>query len=386
MKVHNFVHPGIKVNVNYLEQFVRHNLHREPWKSASEKVLNDYLKRADKNWVPKPRDVVDCGAYSQPDCGCTDQTRDGQAAYAQALLWVIKDDKEYAATAIKILDAWSREFTGGHIGENARLQASWAACLFISAAEILAHTASGWTTEGKARFRGMLETQFQPIIEELFYGDGWKWDTVPGNWRSTGIEALLYIAIFTDNHEIFARSIQLWKDHIVASIYLESDGARPRLLPNWTRVPTDEEVNQQWGSPYRYIEGMNVESCRDFAHTAYGLAATINVAETALLQGIDLYRDEETQAMARMMQTMEFHSRYENIALMPDICERYHGIQLSAQWTFEIGYTHYAVRLGHALPETRAFVQRHRPTQGDFHYMWESLTHAYPRTGDDPIS
>ncbi|MFN2932570.1 hypothetical protein ACKUFL_27555, partial [Escherichia coli] len=76
--------------------------------------------------------------------------------------------------------------------------------------------------------------------EELFYGDGWKWDTVPGNWRSTGIEALLYIAIFTDNHEIFARSIQLWKDHIVASIYLESDGARPRLLPNWTRVPTDE--------------------------------------------------------------------------------------------------------------------------------------------------
>ncbi len=386
MKAHAFVHPGIKVNVNYLERFVRHNLHREPWKSASEKVLNDYLNRADKNWAPKPRDVVDCGAYSQPDCGCTDETRDGQAAYAQALLWVIKDDKEYAATAIRILDAWSVKLTGGHVGENARLQASWAACLFTSAAEILAHTESGWTPEGKARFTVMLETQFQPIIEKLFYGGGWLWDTVAGNWRSTGIEALFYIAIFTENQGLFETCTRLWKDHIVASIYLESDGVRPRLLPNWTRVPTDEEVNQQWGSPYRYIEGMNIESCRDFAHTAYGLAATINVAETALLQGVDLYRDEETQAMARIMQTMEFHSRYENIALMPDICKKYHGIILSAQWTFEIGYTHYAVRLGHPLPETRAFVQRHRPTQGDFHYMWESLTHAYPRTGDDPIT
>ena len=324
-----------------------------------------------------------CGAYSQPDCGCTDETRDGQAAYAQALLWVIKGDKAYATTAIAILDAWSEKLKGGHAGENARLQASWAACLFTSAAEILAHTESGWAPEAKARFRSMLQTQFQPIIETLFHVNGWNWNTVPGNWRSTGIEALLYIAIFTENQALFARCIRLWKDHIVASIYLESDGVRPKLLPNWTVVPTDAEVNKQWNSPYRYIEGMNIESCRDFAHTAYGLAATINVAETALLQGIDLYRDEETQAMARMMQTMEFHSRYENIALMPDLCRKYHGIKLSAQWTFEIGYAHYAVRLGQHLPETRAFVHRHRPTQGDFHYMWESLTHAYPRTGEN---
>ncbi|HEK1008501.1 TPA: alginate lyase family protein [Pseudomonas putida] len=376
----DIVHPGIKVNVHYLRTFVRSNRGREPWKSAYEKVRDDYLGRGAMAWQAKPRAKVTCGAFSDPDCGCTDQTRDSQAAYAQVLLWLVTGDQGHADAAIRIIDAWSAHFTEGFDGSNARLQASWAGANFTCAAEILAHGGSGWSAQGIAACKAMLLEQFKPTIEGLFHADGWNKNTHPGNWRSTGIEALFYIAIFTDDAALFSRCIRLWKEHTVASIYLESDGPLPLTLPNWTPPATEAQIRQTWHDPYRFIEGMNVESCRDFAHTAYGLAATINVAETALLQGIDLYTDEEAQVQRRLVQAMEFHSRHENIKLMPDIARGYAGIKHSARWTFEIGYTHYAVRMGLDLPETRAFVLRHRPTQGDFHFMWESLTHAYPRT------
>lgn len=376
-----FMHPGIKVNVHYMSTFVGRNLDKEPWKSAFEKVVNDYLSRGSKNWQPKPRHQVECGAYSNPDLGCTDETRDAQAAYGQALLWIITGDRDYAATSIRILDAWSANLTQGHVGENARLQASWAGSVFTCAAEILAHTDAGWSSQGQQAFKTMLKTQFQPIIEKLFYGEGWLRDIWASNWRATGIEALYYIAIHTDDLALAARSLQFWKDHLVAQIYLETDGPVPRLLPNWSRQPTEEEFKVAWGRPWRFIDGLNIETCRDFAHTAYGLASTINVAETALMHGIDLYQDTETQAEQRLTKAMELHCGYENIALMPDLSTQYSGFKLSAQWTFEIAYTHYAVRLGRHLPQTRAFIARHRPAQGDFHYMWETLTHGYPEIG-----
>jgi hypothetical protein len=37
------------------------------------------------------------------------------------------------------------------------------------------------------------------------------------------------------------------------------------------------------------VNGVSQETCRDFGHLSYGLASTFNVAETALIQGVDLY-------------------------------------------------------------------------------------------------
>jgi hypothetical protein len=36
---------------------------------------------------PNPRAVVECGANSLPNNGCTDERNDALAAYTQALLW-----------------------------------------------------------------------------------------------------------------------------------------------------------------------------------------------------------------------------------------------------------------------------------------------------------
>lgn len=52
------------------------------------------------------------------------------------------------------------------------------------------------------------------------------------------------------------------------------------------------------------VDGVSQETCRDFGHTAYGLAATFNVAETALLQGVDLY----TPNLKRLSATVALHT------------------------------------------------------------------------------
>ena len=71
-------------------------------------------------------------------------------------------------------------------------------------------------------------------------------------------------------------------------IYLESDGQFPyddRNDPKWS----EDDLHKFWHRPKRYVNGLSQETCRDFGHTAYGIASLINVAETAFLQGINLY-------------------------------------------------------------------------------------------------
>jgi hypothetical protein len=46
------------------------------------------------------------------------------------------------------------------------------------------------------------------------------------------------------------------------------------------------------------------ETCRDFGHVAYGLASTFNVAETALIQGVDLFSPN----LKRLHSALEFHT------------------------------------------------------------------------------
>lgn len=101
------------------------------------------------------------------------------------------------------------------------------------------------------------------------------------------IEGLASIAVFTENRTLWDHAIAMWNIRVPAYIYISDDG------------PTHKAGPARCGkySPYWYdqvvfnasVDGVSQETCRDFGHTAYGLAATFNVAETALIQGLDLY-------------------------------------------------------------------------------------------------
>lgn len=121
-----FIHPGILVNKAQLE-FIKTKVAAgaEPWKTAFEAAKSSQW--GSLTYTPHPWATCECGPRSNPDLGCKDEQRDSEAAYGQALLWVITGNKQYAANAIKIMNAWAGTLTGGHQRENGPIQAAWCA-------------------------------------------------------------------------------------------------------------------------------------------------------------------------------------------------------------------------------------------------------------------
>jgi len=365
-----FTHPGILVTLKQLD-FVKNHLDSEPWKSALDRVLKDPFARTD--YVPTPWPKVECGSYSNPNLGCADETNDAGAAYTQAILWRLTGNMQYAENVRKILNAWANTLSGGHTESNAPLQAAWAAQLFTRAAEIVKYTYTGWPQPEKDRVTRMFATQYLPNIKSMFSG---AYACYNKNWHASGIEAMANIGVFNKSTEIFDDAILKWKSLLPAYIYLGSDGSRPKNA-SWC-FRSDAQISAHWYKPVAYVDGLSQETCRDFDHSAYGLAAIVNVAETARAQGLDLYHDKDTNASRRITSAMELHSRYQNDLRRTKsrLCSKDKDVQGGTKGTFEIGYNQYAVRDGAQLPETERFLLNTRPTKGQFHYLWETLTHG----------
>lgn len=365
---YNFVHPGILASDKDL-RYVRDHQTLEPWATSLRAALASPL--ADKGYQAKPWKVVHCGAYSVPDEGCSDELRDAQAAYLQALLWRYTGDTVYAENVRSIFSAWTSTLEG-HTGDNRRLQASWAAQLFTRAAEIIKYSYGGWPQVEKNAVTRMFATQYWPYANEMFLPTTGNDFRNNSNWQASAIEALVNIAIFNKDEKGFHHAISRWKSLLNSYIYLPWDGARPMDTAWFAR--TDQEVMEKWGNPPRLVAGMPMEFCRDLPHSGYGIAALINVAETARIQGIDLYQEYST----RLVQGMETLSKYsldlyDQKSDYSQICGK--PISGWPRGTLFIGYNHYANRLGMTLPYTKAFIEKH-PTFGGFvHYQWERLTH-----------
>jgi len=367
----DFVHPGVLDSKKQFK-FVKENLNKEPWKSAYEKILQD--PRASVDYKATPWSTVECGASNDPlNHGCTDEVRDAQAAYTQAILWMLTDNEVYAKNSIGIINAWANTLTGGHLNSNAPLQAAWSAELFTRAAEIMKYTYTGWSQTEKDKVTIMFKQQYLPDIKKMFSG---SYACYNHNWHASGIEGMLNIAVFNKDVDLFNDSLSKWRSLLPAYVYVESDGNRPKNTSWCSR--NDAQIKPFWNNPVKYVDGLTQESCRDFEHTAYGLAALINAAETAHIQGVDLYNDQPTKASERLKKAMELHSKYQNNTStnLPKLCEAYDGIKLTTKGTFEIGYNQYAVRENNKLPETQLFLDRTRPTVGYFHYIWETMTHG----------
>ncbi|CAM5693854.1 hypothetical protein SPURM210S_07996 [Streptomyces purpurascens] len=114
----SFVHPGVTVSKGQLD-FTRSKVNSgaQPWKGAFDRMMAS--KYADLNRTPEPRAVVECGSYSNPNHGCTDEREDAIAAYTQALAWYITRDERHARKAIELMDAWSAVIAGPHQQQRA---------------------------------------------------------------------------------------------------------------------------------------------------------------------------------------------------------------------------------------------------------------------------
>ena len=352
-----FNHPGILLNraqLDLIKQRVADGI--EPQKTAFAALLASPL--ADLNYTPSPRATVECGPNSKPDLGCKDERRDATAAYTQALAWHLTGNEKYARNAIRIMNAWAGTLTGGHTNENGPVQAAWTASVWPRAAEIIRYTSPLWAKEDIARFGQMLVTQYVPSLIEG--------SDENGNKELAMSEALIAIGVFTDNRITFAHGVRMWRGRTPATIYLTTDGPSPVLPPNGL------QKTAQWsnkGKQTPFVDGLLQETSRDPHHANMAFASLVNAAETALLQGVDLYAEQGRRIVA----AMEYQAQF----LAPNLTPAPANLEFSLQPTWEIAYNHFHTRLGVDLPKMAKVIPTNRPTQADLNHMvWETLTHG----------
>ena len=361
-----FRHPGILVNRAQLEA-VRTKIRAgtEPWASAFAKMKASSF--AALTWTPKPRAIIECGAYSKPNLGCSEERDDSVAAYTHALLWTLTGDEAHARKAVEILNAWPGVLQD-HTNFNAPLQTAWAASVWPRAAEIMRYTYPRWSAADVARFETMLRNVYLPKV-----ADGSA--TTNGNWELSMIEAMMHIAVFTEDRALFDKAAGMWRRRVPAYFYVKTDGATAVPAPGG-HDDTPDKVVKRWYGQAQLEDGVCQETCRDLSHTQFGLAAAIDTAETARQQGLDLYGEQSP----RLRAALERHASYLLGEPAPAwLCNgHFERVETLPMW--EIAYNHFAGREGLALPLTERLVKeqvrRHETGLEPHFILWETLTHA----------
>ncbi|MEV6272790.1 alginate lyase family protein [Kribbella sp. NPDC051936] len=355
-----FTHPGVGSSQAQLD-FVRAKVQAgaQPWTDAFNQAKNSAY--ASLSRTPKPRAVVECGPYSNPNYGCTDEREDAIAAYTDALLWYITRDDRYAQKSIQLMDAWSATIQD-HTNSNAPLQTAWSASSWPKAAEIIKHVYGNWPNAG--RFATMLRNVYVP---EIINGSNSN-----GNWELSMTEALQGIGVFLEDKAIYDKAIALYRLRVPAYVYLESDGALPKTVPS-QNLNTRDKIVSYWQGQGTFVTGLTQETCRDFTHTGYGISSISHVLETARIQGIDMY----PEFGERLRQALGFQSKWErNLEPVPSwLCNG--TLHRGLGPITEVGYNALHTRLGIAMTNTQALTESRRPAgSNNLFVAWETLTHA----------
>lgn len=354
-----FVHPGVLVSraqLDFVKQQVARNA--QPWKSAYDDMIASEFATITR--APRPRRVVDCGSSDHPNNGCSDERHDAISAYTGALAYYISGQARYAQQSIAIMDAWSGMLTG-HTNSNAPLQSAWAASVWTRAAEIVKHAYPGaW--HGAKRFATFLRAVYLP---EVINGSASN-----GNWELSMTEASIGIAIFVEDRAVFDKAVSMYLNRVPAYIYLSRDGPLPKIAGrNNQRTP--DEIIKYWAGQIPLVDGVTQETCRDFAHTGYGLSAIAHIAETSRIQGNDLY----SQVYERLHAAWELHAKYQLGEPMPEWLCGGHFVR-SLGPTTEVAYNALSRRMNLDMPYTARLTEQLRPQGQDIFSVWETLTHA----------
>ncbi|MFF3561013.1 alginate lyase family protein [Streptomyces sp. NPDC002574] len=354
-----FTHPGVLVSQSQLD-FVRGKVQAgaQPWKAAYDQMMASPY--ASQSRTPKPRAVVECGSYSNPNYGCTDEREDAIAAYTNALAWYITRDSRYAQKAIQLMDAWSATITD-HTNSNAPLQTGWAGSVWPRAAEIIRYSYGNWPNVN--RFATMLRTVYLP---EVINGSKSN-----GNWELSMMEAAIGISVFLDDRTSYDKAVTRYLNRVAAYVYLDTDGALPKTVPG-SGLDTRDEIVGYWQGQSTFVTGLTQETCRDFTHTGYGISAISHVAETSRIQGQDLY----PQVGERLRQALGFQSKYQRGEAVPSwLCGGHLNLGLGP--VTEVGYNAIHNRLGYAMTNTQALTESQRPAgSNNLFVAWETLTHG----------
>lgn len=417
-----FTHPGVFVSLeqlNFTKQRVAQG--QAPWStiyrqaaSSAESIRTPVftaMVKADNPTQKCSLDhpagcIVECGYDSKPNNGCKDELVDAASAYTQALLWYYTGQESYAQSAVTILNAYAKQLKG-HTGQNRAIQLAWAAQSMVRAAEIIRYSytpSPGNPSFDVGRFSAMLNDVFTPVLTRYDYR------SYNGNWDLSAIEGLINVAVFTDDRGLFNSAIDRWRERTPTYAYVSSDGARPAGAAGTRYANNTTELACLWlsfkGSACAttprsnpnssYQHGQAQETCRDFGHTGMGLASMVNAAETAYLQGVNLYGEQGSRIMAAFTYATQHTYNYSRTGSYPKgFCNDVGPLKpaTSSLVASEVAYNAYAVRGGSAfrpmnIPNMQNWAYPHNDpllthieatrstTNGSgMISIWETLTH-----------
>ena len=381
-----FVHPGILMNKTQLD-FTKAKIasQTQPWANLSNTMKSYSL--ASLTRMPAPVATLDC-VNNNP--GCVAQDNDGRAAYIDALLWYYTGNTAYAKKSVEIINAWSSTLRSTS-GSQAYLYSAWAADVYPRAAEILRYTytpAAGDAQLDLPAFNAMLTNVWKPMLGP----DTPQMKSSNGNWDLSMTEGLMNIAIFQDDQTTFNASLARWRARVPSYFYLSTDNSSNGIpvAPPGGLYNTSVKVQCFWlnsGSAsttcdttnFFVANGQNQETCRDYGHVALGTASLFNAAETAHIQGVDLYGEQKT----RLVAGLEYNTAIMNSRVYPtDICKgAVSPLQAIVTFpTYSIGYNHYANRSGVSMPNTLQTVLRAQAgntyVSSAQQMIFEALTHT----------
>ncbi|CAN5497770.1 hypothetical protein BH09VER1_BH09VER1_43110 [soil metagenome] len=401
-----FKHAGMLNDLkqlNFIKQKIAEG--KEPWASAFERLKKSAAARL--NYLEKmkePPAVIKCDFSGANNVGALEEMRDASAAYAQALMWYFTGDRAYATNAAGILETYAKTVTS-HEGKNWYLLAAWPGSVFPVAADLLRATDPQWHSAP------VIAKWFNDVfLPQLHDRIGW------GNRGLAVMNAMAAIGVFNEDTAAFYEALNHWVNYVPAYYYLSEDGATPRLPDYWIPeiTPSDEfllmldaptfpkdwtpwiqlaaenwNLNKRrgkfgddvtgmrktaqeqmdpaagWkGAPGTYLSGYTAETGRDLNHVDQAFASTMNLAEIAWHQGIDLY----SPTAKRFAAFMEAHATL-RLGESPPAAVT---IELTA-WgmapVFEIAYDRYHNVMGIDLPNTRKLLESvFWPAKGELVY------------------
>ncbi|MEH6548790.1 MAG: alginate lyase family protein [Pseudomonadales bacterium] len=348
-----FVHPGALSTQQDLD-FVKQQISKgaQPWKSEFELVKNSTSASR------KPHALTHINSRNNSEANIIHD--DALAAYSQALLWVFSGEEIYAERSVAILNAWSilQGFTSG--SDQDKLQAGWIGAVFAPAAEIM-RSYDGWSASEVASFQTMFKRAFYPQLKTVS-----PWN---GNVDLTQIDAMMSIAVFNEDEQLFNQGLARLERRNPSYFYLTSDGDTPPAIDG-----DGGDVQAFWSQPTQWVDGLNQETCRDNGHhSQYALGSALHAAEVAWNQGVDVYTINQARFTAAMelMASQLLSGTVDTCTDTKATTDRYN--------TWEVGYNHYHNRAGIELPNTRMLIVQQIRTNSQratWNLIYETLTHA----------
>jgi hypothetical protein len=326
----SFTHPGIlhtKADLDRIKSQVA--IGNEPWKSAYIAFSQSPFAQAGyKLRGPFEYLIRD----PQKSVGKAEMEADVDAAYQNAIMWVITGDEAHARKSVEILNAWSYKLKS-ITGHDAQLAAGLYGFLLVNAGEIIRYTYPDWKPQDIAQFQKSLNTVFYPITRDFA-------TFANGNWDAACMKVMMATGVFCDDHAMFDRAVD----------YFYNGSGNGRV------------------THYIIASGQCQESGRDQAHTQLGLGLLAECCQIGWNQGLDMFGASDN----RLMTGFEYSAKYNLGEDVPferyaDTTGKYVHTEISTinrgkfRSVWEIPFNHYHVLKGLPMPNTERVLKRIRP-------------------------